>query len=110
MVQILLDCKTLNQIKYCLLVCVCVKAIFNAIFGHQMYEIIRTDLKVKITRISPPDKLRHCKRLHYPQFDGFLSNVHAQSCVLFGTAVGENGSTHARTAGTTFNDFGDIIL
>lgn len=46
--------------------------------------------------------------LHYPQSDAFLSKGHAQSVVLLWTAVGENGSTHARTAGKTFNDFGDF--
>lgn len=50
----------------------------------------------------------HQKRLHYPQPVAFLSNAHAQSVVLLWTAVGENGSTHARAAGKTFNDFVDF--
>lgn len=45
------------------------------------------------------------QRLHCPRVDVFLSNTHAQTFVLLWTAVGENGSTHARTAGKTFNDF-----
>lgn len=51
----------------------------------------------------------HCsepmQRLHYPQPHNRLPNEHAQSFVLPWTAVGENGSVHARTAGKTFNDF-----
>lgn len=50
------------------------------------------------------------KKLHYPQLNGFLSSAHAQSLVLLWTAVGENGSTHARTTGKTFNDFGDFNI
>lgn len=46
------------------------------------------------------------QRLHYPLPTTSLSNEHAQSFVLPWTAVGENGSVHARTAGKTFNDFG----
>lgn len=48
------------------------------------------------------------ERLHYPQSDSSFSNAHAQSFLLLWTAVGENGSTHARTAGKTFNDFSNL--
>lgn len=43
--------------------------------------------------------------LHFPQPHNIRSNAHAQSFIPPWTAVGENGSVHARTAGKTFNDF-----
>lgn len=45
------------------------------------------------------------KWLQFPWLESFLSYAHAYSFVLLWTAVGENGSTHARTAGKTSQDF-----
>lgn len=40
--------------------------------------------------------------INYSSHKSFLSDAHAQFVVLPWIAVGENGSVHARTAGTTF--------